>query len=134
MLGVRLEFPMAQPDSADLPPRVVNQRKTPRKRTLLGGKVIYGDGQQVRDCTIRDISETGARIAIAKGEVIPTRVFLIDRRTPIAYEATVSWIKVPDFGLTFVKTHSLKGEVPPELDYLKSVWSRLCVPLGGTPA
>src|SRR5258708_3726002 len=101
MLGVRLEFPMAQPDSADLPPRVVNQRKTPRKRTLLGGKVIYGDGQQVRDCTIRDIPETGARIVMAKGQVIPTGVFLIDRRSRIAYEAPVSWIKAPDFGLTF---------------------------------
>ncbi|MEA2825558.1 MAG: hypothetical protein QOF03_2040, partial [Alphaproteobacteria bacterium] len=115
---------MAQPDSADLPPRVVNQRGAPRKRTLLGGKVIYGDGQQVRDCTIRDISETGARIAIAKGEVIPTRVFLIDRRAPIAYEATVSWIKAPEFGLTFLKTHALKGNIPAELDYLKQVWSR----------
>jgi hypothetical protein len=124
---------MAQPDSADLPPRVVNQRKAPRKRTLLGGKVVYGDGQHVLDCTIRDLSETGAKIAIAKGAVIPTRVFLIDRRAPIAYEATVSWIKAPDFGLTFLKTHSLKGEVPPELDYLKRVWSRFCVPLGGTP-
>ncbi len=125
---------MAQPDSADLPPRVVNQRKTPRKKTLLGGKVVYGDGQHVRDCTIRDLSETGAKIAIPKGECIPTRVFLIDRRTPIAYEATVSWIKAPDFGLTFLKAHSLKGDVPPELDYLKRLWSKLCLPLGGTPA
>ena len=121
-------------DPVDIPPRVVNQRSAPRRRTLFGGKVIYGDGgQHVCDCTIRDISETGARIAIAKGEVIPTRVFLIDRRVPIAYEATVSWIKAPDFGLTFVKTHSLKGDIPAELDYLKRVWSRLCVPLGGTP-
>ncbi|HMI96011.1 MAG TPA: PilZ domain-containing protein [Micropepsaceae bacterium] len=124
---------MAQPDSADLPPRVVNQRQTSRKRTLLGGKVVYGDGQHVRDCTIRDLSETGARIAIAKGEVIPTRVFLIDRRVPIAYEATVSWIKAPDFGLAFLRVHSLKGDLPPELDYLKRVWSKHCVPLGGTP-
>jgi hypothetical protein len=133
MLDIRLEFPMDQPDSADLPPRVVNQRRAPRKRTLLGGKVIYGDGQQVRDCTIRDISDTGAKIVIAKGEVIPTRVFLIDRRSPIAYEATISWIKAPDFGLTFVKSHALKGDMPAELDYLKQVWTRLCVPLGGTP-
>jgi hypothetical protein len=133
MLGVRLEFSMAQPDSADLPPRVVNQRRALRKRTLLGGKVVFGDGQHVRDCIIRDLSERGAKIAIAKGEVIPTRVFLIDRRTPIAYEATVSWIKAPDFGLTFLKTHSLKGDVPPQLDYLKRLWSKLCVPLGGTP-
>src|SRR4030081_405905 len=106
MLGVRLELSMAQPDPADLPPRVVNQRKATRKRTLLGGKVVFGDGQQVRDCTIRDISETGARIAIAKGEVIPTRVFLIDRRTPIAYEATFLCTKLLVLALTFVKTHS----------------------------
>src|SRR3981081_4123396 len=108
MLGVRLELSMAQPDPADLPPRVVNQRKAPRKRTLLGGKVVFGDGQHVRDCTIRDISETGAKIVMHKGEVIPTRVFLIDRRTPIAYEATVSWIKAPDFALRFLKADSLK--------------------------
>ena len=32
------------------------------------------------------------------------------------------------------QTYSLTGgDIPAELDYLKSVWSRLCVPLGGTP-
>jgi len=122
-------------DPADLPPRVVNQRGAPRRRTLFGGKVVYGeDGQHVCDCTIRDLSETGAKIAIAKGACIPTRVYLIDRRTPIAYEAKVSWIKAPDFGLTFLNTHSLEGDVPAELAYLKRLWKKLCVPLGGTPA
>ena len=122
-------------DPADLPPRVVNQRRAPRRRTLFGGKVVYGEGgQHVCDCTIRDLSETGAKIAIAKGAIIPTRVILIDRRTPIAYEAKVSWIKAPDFGLTFLKTHSLEGDVPAELAYLKRLWKKLCVPLGGTPA
>lgn len=124
---------MASTDSTDLPPRIVNDRKAPRKRTLFGGKVVYGDGASVRDCTIRDISDTGARIALKRGDCIPTRVFLIDRRNPIAFEARVCWIKPPDFGLAFVNTYPLDGEIPKDLDYLKTVWRTHCVPLGGTP-
>jgi len=124
---------MANIDPTDLPPRVVNERRASRKRTLIGGKVIYGDGVFVRDCTIRDISGTGAKIALPKGECIPTRVFLIDRRNPVAYEARVCWIKAPEFGLTFVNTYALDGQVPKDLDYLTTVWRKLCVPLGGTP-
>ena len=124
---------MSSLDSDDLPPRVVNDRKAPRKRTLIGGKVVYGEGVFVRDCSIRDVSERGARITLPKGECIPTRVFLLDRRNPIAYEARVCWIKAPDFGLAFVNTYPLDGPIPKDLDYLKSVWRKQCVPLGGTP-
>jgi len=124
---------MASIDPADLPPRVVNERGVSRKRTLVGGKVIYGDGVFVRDCTIRDITNTGARIALPGGECIPTRIFLIDRRNAVAYEARVCWIKSPLFGLTFLNTYPLDGQVPKDLDYLKTVWRKFCVPIGGTP-
>ena len=40
----------------------------------------------------------------------------------------------PSIGLTFLKTHSLENDVPAELAYLKRLWKKLCVPLGGTPA
>jgi hypothetical protein len=112
------------------PPRVVEGRRTARKRTLLGGKVIYGDDNRVRDCTIRDISETGARIILAKGEIIPTRVFLMDRRSASAYEARVTWIKAPDFGLSFVNAYRLDSELPRELQHLKRVWAGFRSPLG----
>ena len=124
---------MASTDPTDLPPRVVNDRKAPRKRTLIGGKVIYGDGASVRDCTIRDISDTGARIALKRGDCIPTRVFLIDRRNPIAYEARVCWINAPEFGLVFLNAYPLGATVSKELEYLDAVWRSLSVPLGGTP-
>lgn len=112
------------------PPRVVDERRASRKRTLLGGKVIYGDDNRVRDCTIRDISETGARIALARGEVIPTRVFLMDRRTASVYEARVTWIKAPDFGLSFVNAYSLERELPHDLRYLTPIWAQFRSPLG----
>jgi hypothetical protein len=112
------------------PPRVVNQRRAMRKRTLLGGKVIFGDDNRMRDCTIRDISETGAKITMAKGECIPTRVFLMDRRTARVYEARVTWIKAPDFGLGFDNVYGLDGELPPELEFLNRIWKGFRSPLG----
>jgi hypothetical protein len=117
-------------DSAGPPPRVVNGRRAVRKRTLLSGRVVYGEDDRVRDCTIRDLSETGARITLAKGEVIPTRVFLIDKRTATAYEARVTWIKAPDFGLSFVNSYSLDGDMPRELNFLKPIWASYRSPLG----
>ena len=123
---------MVMPHSALAPPRVVDQRDKQRRRTLLGGKVIFGDDNRVRDCTIRDISDKGARIALAKGEVVPTRLYLIDRRTARAYEARVTWIKAPDFGLTFLNTYSLETDLPVNLHFLKRVWAMYRSPLGMT--
>jgi hypothetical protein len=112
------------------PPRVVNQRRDTRKRTLLGGKVIFGEDNRVLDCTIRDISETGAKITLGKGECIPTRAFLMDRRTARVYEARVTWIKAPDFGLGFTNGYSLEDELPPELQFLNRIWAAFRSPLG----
>ncbi|HEX3486259.1 MAG TPA: PilZ domain-containing protein [Micropepsaceae bacterium] len=112
------------------PPRVVEGRRSPRKRTLLGGKVIYGDDNRVRDCTIRDISQKGARIALAQGEIIPTSVFLLDRRNATVHEAKVTWIKAPNFGLRFVNSYSLDSELPPELQHIKRIWTVYRSPLG----
>ena len=108
----------------------MDQRGNLRRRTLLGGKVIYGDDNRVRDCTIRDISDKGARIGLAKGECVPTRLYLIDRRTARAYEARVTWIRVPDFGLTFVNGFNLESELPTNLQFLKRIWVMYRSPLG----
>jgi hypothetical protein len=124
---------MATLNSAALPPRVVDGRRASRTRTLLGGKLIYGEHHYTCDCSIRDISESGARITLPKGQVIPTRIFLMDRSTASAYEARVAWIKVPDFGLGFVKAYNLEGELPPELQFLKRIWAMFRSPLGSTP-
>jgi hypothetical protein len=121
---------VSTPPAAKLPPRGVDQRRSPRRRTLLAGKVVFGEGQSV-SCTIRDISESGAKIRLAGGACIPSRVFLIERRTATAYEARVSWIKAPDFGLTFVTSYSLEPKLPAELRYLVGVWEKFRPPLAG---
>ncbi|MGH7489486.1 MAG: PilZ domain-containing protein [bacterium] len=109
---------MTDPNSPELPP-IVEARKAPRKRVVLGAKVVYNEGGFSVDCRIRDLSDGGARIVLAKGAFIPTRVVLIDTRNGIAYESEVVWLKAPEFGLKFLATYSIRGALPPQLQYLK---------------
>jgi hypothetical protein len=109
---------MADPDLPELPP--IEGRKAPRKRVLLGAKIIYNDGSYSVDCRIRDLSDTGARVVLSASSIIPARVVLLDIRNSIAYEAEVVWMKSPEFGLRFLSKHLLRGQLPPQLMYLKA--------------
>lgn len=114
---------MSASPAPELPPRVVDGRKRRRKRTLWSGKVVYGaHGETVLDCSIRDFSEQGANIRLRQGELVPTRLFLIERRAASAFEARVIWIKAPDFGLEFVRSHKFDQPLPGDLQFLKGIW------------
>ena len=97
----------------------VEARKSLRKRVILGAKVVYNEGAYTLDCRIRDLSDGGARIILGPGLVIPTHVVLIDTRNAIAYECEVIWLKAPEFGVKFLSTQSMRGELPAHLRYLK---------------
>ena len=101
----------------DLPP--IEARKSLRKRVLLGGIVVYNEGAFSTQCRIRDISEGGARIQLSGGQVIPTRVVLVDTRNRSAHVAEVMWFRPPEAGLRFLSSHQLASELPAHLHYLK---------------
>jgi PilZ domain len=103
-------------------PSGIEQRKAPRKKVLLTGKVIHGDGAYVLDCTIRDVSATGARITLAQGRAIPEAVYLLDMVNRVAYEAVVVSERAGGLGLKFKKTLRLAEITAPELRYLKRIW------------
>jgi len=100
----------------------VEHRKAPRKAVLLTSKVIFGEGATVLDCTIRDISVTGARITLAQGRSIPNEIFLLDLANRTAYQAIVVSERAGGFGLKFTKTLKLADVTAPELRYLKRIW------------
>jgi hypothetical protein len=103
-------------------PSGIEQRKAPRKKVLLTGKIIYGEGTHVMDCTIRDLSATGARITLAQGRSIPEATYLLDMVNRIAYEAVVVSERAGGFGLKFKKTLRLADITAPDLRYLKRIW------------
>ena len=104
------------------PPPRVERRPKLRKRALLSGRISYSDGEHYFDCTIRDLSGTGARVAISRGQRIPSNVYLIEMRSGTVHEATVVWNNGREVGLNFIKSFMQVDITDPTLTYLK----RLC--------
>ena len=108
-------------DANDVPPPA-ERRPKGRKRVLLTGIVAYGLGAHSFHCTIRNLSETGARLAVGNNAQFPSDFYLINIRDRVAYEAKVVWNKGSEIGVTFTHTKPLAGITDPALAFLKQLW------------
>lgn len=98
------------------------RRPKARKQVLLTGIIASHSGDQSLDCTIRDLSETGARIVAAKGVQLPEGFYLINVRDRVAYEARLVRNDGQAAGVIFEKTLPLSGLSDPALGFLKRMW------------
>jgi hypothetical protein len=110
---------MAESES-DLPPKA-ERRPARRARALLAGVLVHDDGRGSFRCTIRDVSPTGARITIPKGQMIPKIVYLIDVRAGIARQAERVWTGETLAGLKYLSSIDLTRPVDPALSFLKRI-------------
>jgi hypothetical protein len=108
-------------DDKSLPP-LAERRPKQRKRVLLTGIVAYGEGAFSFDCTIRNLSETGARIAVGTNTQFPADFYLINVRDRIAYDARTAWTKGAEIGVIFEKALPLSKITDPKLAFLNRLW------------
>jgi hypothetical protein len=99
----------------------LNQRRVePRLRVLLAGKLAFPDSSVTADCSIRNLSETGALIVVSD-LALPSDPFLIVIRHAFLHRARTAWRRGSKAGLSFVSswrmTDSDGGVVP-----LRSLW------------
>jgi hypothetical protein len=99
----------------------VERRPKLRKRVLLMGIVVYANGRYSFDCTFRNLSETGARVAVGKNTQFPSEFYLINIRDRVAYEAKVIWNGGSEVGVTFKKILPM-SEIDSTLGFLKQLW------------
>lgn len=76
-----------------------NQRKSPRRRVLKEGKLIFGQGHSVVDCTIDNQSEGGAHIRITSSHGVPEDFYLVEANRGIIHKAEVAWRTTTGMGL-----------------------------------
>jgi hypothetical protein len=88
----------------------------------LGGKLVYGQANFSVDCTIRDLTENGARVRIGTSLVIDDRVWLIHLRAGIAHWSLVAWRNPPDFGLQFLEQIDLRKLSSGPNHHLRRLW------------
>ncbi len=107
------------------------QFRPPRKRTCLNGKLVYSedaslpDGAFTLDCTVRDISEGGAKVVLSRRQLLPADLFLIVVKYGVAHWAKVVWLEFPARGLKFSRTYRLSEPLPDELEFLRKLWRDL---------
>lgn len=87
--------PAVQPAQQD----AKNQRKTPRRRVLKEGKVIFGQTQAVIDCTIDNVSEGGAHIRLTSSHGLPEEFYLVEACRGVIHRAEVAWRTTTGMGL-----------------------------------
>jgi len=78
-----------------------NKRGSPRQRVLKSGKIVFAGGSFSVDCTIRNMSDTGARLQIPTTVAIPDRFILFDVHVDTRRQATVVWRKGDQIGVRF---------------------------------
>ncbi len=77
------------------------KRKDPRRRVLKEGKIVFADGMRVFDCTIRDLSASGARLLIANTTGLPDTFQLYERSSGLLYPASIAWRQPNSIGVQF---------------------------------
>ena len=98
----------------------VEQRTDPRRRVVKGTKIAYGDFVFVQDCTVRDLSTGGARIAVTAAIELPEEFFLVFTTDRILRKARVKWRKANEVGVTFEgEPHNYMADPDPRFRQFK---------------
>ena len=80
---------------------MVEQRGSPRTRTLLPARVTFNGGRTTIDSVVRDLSEGGARLKVSEGIALPEtfRVHLL--KTDEWHQARMCWRRGDFVGVRF---------------------------------
>lgn len=81
-----------------------NARATLRRRTLKAGKVAFNDRHCTLSCTVRDLSDTGARLRCEGSVSVPDTFDLIIDLDGLDASCEVVWRRGPELGVRFVGT------------------------------
>jgi hypothetical protein len=74
------------------------RRAAQRRRTFKGGKIFVNEGRSVLDCTVRNVSDTGALVLVLASAVPAEFDLLLDGRTR---RCIVMWRKLDRLGIKF---------------------------------
>jgi hypothetical protein len=78
---------------------MLSPRAAPRRRVLKAGSIQFGGG--AIDCTIRNVSETGAALEVVTPLFIPDRFTLAVQADPLKRPCRIVWRKQGRIGVTF---------------------------------
>lgn len=76
-------------------------RTAGRTRSLLRGVIIHSNGNSRTECTVRDLSETGARMEISSAITVPEFFDLFIPLKNATHRSRIVWRNSTEIGATF---------------------------------
>lgn len=80
-----------------------NNRRETRQRTFLKGRIIFNNGSSSMDCLVRDMSASGARLALTETASLPEIFELYIPQKDRSYRSTLRWRRTDGMGITFIE-------------------------------
>lgn len=77
-------------------------RREIRQRTFLKGRIIFNKGASTMDCLVRDMSSSGARLALTETSTLPESFELYIPQKEKTYRASLCWRRADGIGVNFV--------------------------------
>ena len=81
--------------------RDLEHRNTPRRKSLLAGIILHGEAGLTTDCTIRDLTDSGAKARIPSAVFMSAPIVLIIPTHDAAFSVRVMWEQYGEVGLQF---------------------------------
>ncbi len=78
-----------------------DRRSSKRRRTVLKGRVVFNNRSSVLDCTVRDLSNTGAQLAFADVFALPPDFDLEVPSKSLQVQAHLMWSRGKHHGVRF---------------------------------
>lgn len=78
-----------------------DKRKEHRDKAAWPGRIAFDAGAQLRECTIRDISHSGARLTFGDAHALPRAFELLIVPTGEIFQATLQWRRGREAGVQF---------------------------------
>jgi len=92
-----------------IPPRPSDRRQARRQRVFKGAVVLLGDGQATFDCTVRNLSDHGAKIEIEQPADVPDEFEIALPSMHRIAPAKAAWRKGHEIGVELTGHWRLYG-------------------------
>lgn len=103
-------------------PVSAERRSSPRQRVLLTGVLSDSSRQATQSCSVRNLSESGARIQLPGTDLPMSWGSLIVVRDACVYGVEPVWVSGDQAGVRLVSQRSLSRPSTPDLDRLRGLW------------
>ena len=111
---------------------MVEKRKAPRSRTLLGGVIAFNNRASTMDCQVRNLSTGGAKVIFTNTAVVPDQFDLQIARKERSFRARMVWRAPNEAGVAFLSEYN--NDVPVPLELAEAAIGRVLTPWSVPPA